>query len=584
MTCNKLYIGLFGLGMMLLTACSQDENTNKVLGDTSHKMLLTSTIGATTRSTNQNLQASQLANGNTIGVFVIDEANEVLCDNIKATADGDGGFTYSRDLFWPLEGKAGIYAYGPYQESFTKKFGEAATFTVAEDQTTDAGYLASDLIFGLPVNGNPVAETTSAVPLAFSHMLVKVNISVTNDTQTSLEGATVSLKDVANSVTLNTKTGELGASSGKGMVKAATFPSNTTSYKCSAIIAPQMMTYGSKPVVVTLKDGTAMAATLHSDMDMKSGKNYDFSIYVGVGGAEMSISASSLSDWDRNTDGLTADIDIDDVQTPEEIVPEDTLATEKLYATFDMPKSNANGSYTEPTYTWMGGTSNLMTCFTFNSGELANYDKLTFTLSNLSAGEKVRIGYYVGKDWTELANYDSNGQKTINLTTITDRSAVVSICFGGKTNSGSVDIKASEMYMSKKSSSGGDVSERVTPSFGTPGSNATYEAPTYSWTATTNNLMEIYKFENGELKDYKTLTLKIANLTGGMVRIGYYIDNTFTEFKNADGNSGFGSNGTKTIDLTAQGIDLSTVTKIAFGGKTGAGSVDIVESDINLSK
>ena len=575
MKTNKYILGLLGLGVMMMAGCTQD-NEHQV-NQSPNKMLLTSTIGATTRSTNQNLQSSQLVNGSTIGVYVTDEANSVICDNIKATADGDGGFTYSRDLFWPVEGKASIYAYGPYQESFTKKLGEAATFTVAEDQTTDDGYLASDLVFGLPVNKNPLEQTTSAVPLAFNHMLVKVNISVVNDTQTSLEGATVSLKDIATTVTMNTKTGEIGASSGKGTVKAATFPANATSYKCSAIIAPQKMTYGSKVVLLTLKNGSSMAATLHSDMDLKSGKTYNFSINVVVGGMDLTVTASSLSDWDNNTSGLTADIDLDDVQTPEQIVPDDTPATEKLYATFKKPASSA--SYSEPTYSWTGSTNNLMTCFEFSGGELANYDKLTFTLSNISSGGKVRIGYFVGTTWKELANYDSNGQKTIDLTTISNRSEIVRISFGGNSNSGSVDVKASDMYLSN---------DAPTPVFGKPGNGATYTAPTYSWTATTGNLMDIYKFENGELKNYKTLTFTIANLTGGMVRMGvYYDDNgtsTWKEFINADSKSGFGSNGPKTIDLTAQGIDLSKVTKICFGGKSGTGSVDIAASDVSLSK
>lgn len=579
MKTNKYILGLLGLGVMMMAGCSQEESTKNVQVGTSRKMFLTSTIGATTRSTNQNLQSSQLVNGSPIGVFVTDEAGTLLCDNIKAIADGDGGFTYTRDLFWPVEGKASIFAYGPYQDSFTEKFGESATFTVAEDQSTDDGYLASDLIFGLPTSRNPLEQTSSAVPLAFNHMLVKVNISVVNDTKTSLEGATVSLKDVATTVTMNTKTGEIGASSGKGTVKAATFPANATSYKCSAIIAPQKITYGSKVVSVTLKDGTTLAATLHSDMDLKSGKTYNFSINVIVGGMELTVTASSLSDWDNNTSGLTADIDLDDEQSAEDIIPDGSTTIEKLYATFEVPKSNANGSYTEPTYTWTGTTSNLMTCFTFKNGELANYDKLTFTLSNLSTGGKVRVGYYVGNTWTELASYDSDGQKTLDMTTISNRSQVVSIRFGGtsgKVNTGSVNIKASEMYLSKGSSSGGT----LTPVFGKPGSNATYNAPTYTWTAGNSNLMTIYEFPNGELKGYKTLTFTISNLSAGSsVRMGYYVGNTFTEF-----GTGFYSSGLKTVDLSALGIDLATVTKISFGGRSNSGSVDISASDVSLSK
>ncbi|MBP3229709.1 MAG: hypothetical protein J6M40_03070 [Prevotella sp.] len=100
------------------------------------------------------------------------------------------------------------------------------------------------------------------------------------------------------------------------------------------------------------------------------------------------------------------------------------------------------------------------------------------------------------------------------------------------------------------------------------GANATIY--NYSWTATNNNLMTCFEFASGELANYKTLKFTLSNLTGGMVRMGYYVGSAFTEF-----GSGFGSNGEKTVDLTALGIDLSTVTKISFGGRTGTGSVSL---------
>ncbi len=92
----------------------------------------------------------------------------------------------------------------------------------------------------------------------------------------------------------------------------------------------------------------------------------------------------------------------------------------------------------------------------------------------------------------------------------------------------------------------------------------------YSWTATTNNLMPLFEFSAGELANYKTLKFTLSNLTGGMVRMGYYVGSAFTEF-----GSGYGSSSEKTVDLKALGIDLSTVDKISFGGRTGTGSVNI---------
>ncbi|MBO6216966.1 MAG: hypothetical protein J6N73_04880, partial [Prevotella sp.] len=90
-----------------------------------------------------------------------------------------------------------------------------------------------------------------------------------------------------------------------------------------------------------------------------------------------------------------------------------TANATKLYATFGTPASNA--SYSAPTYTWTGSTSNLMTVFEFANGELANYETLTFTFSNLVDGP-VRMGYYVGTAFTEFGNgYYSAGTKTVDL-------------------------------------------------------------------------------------------------------------------------------------------------------------------------
>ena len=250
-----------------------------------------------------------------------------------------------------------------------------------------------------------------------------------------------------------------------------------------------------------------------------------------------------------------------------------TANATKLYATFGTPASNA--SYSAPTYTWTGSTSNLMTVFEFANGELANYETLTFTFSNLVDGP-VRMGYYVGTAFTEFGNgYYSAGTKTVDLTALgIDLSTVTKIAFGGKSNGGSCDILASDVYLENS-----EVDPYLYATFGTPASNATYNAPTYTWTGSTSNLMTVFEFANGELANYETLTFTFSNLVDGPVRMGYYVGTAFTEFGN-----GYYSAGKKTVDLTALGIDLSTVTKIAFGGRSNAGSCDILASDVYLTK
>ena len=245
-------------------------------------------------------------------------------------------------------------------------------------------------------------------------------------------------------------------------------------------------------------------------------------------------------------------------------------AQDKLYATFGPLPGGANASL--GLYTWTATNNNLLPVFTFENGELANYTTLKFTLSKLDGG-MVRMGYYVDGNFTEFGSgFGSSGDKTVDLTALgIDLATVTKIAFGGRTATGSVNIDPAKVYLENADG------DKLNATFGSlpGGANATYYD--YTWTATTNNLWPLFEFANGELANYTTLKFTLSNKTedSGMLRIGYYIDGTFEQFVNTDGNKGFGSNGEKTIDLTAQGIDLAAVTKIAFGGSTGTGSVNL---------
>ncbi len=235
---------------------------------------------------------------------------------------------------------------------------------------------------------------------------------------------------------------------------------------------------------------------------------------------------------------------------------------QKLYATPGALPGGANAGFGR--YTWSENTNNLLTFFEFPNGELANYTTLTFTFSNLVDGP-VRMGYFLKDDsnFHEFGNgYYNAGTKTVDLTALgIDLSTVTKIAFGGRSKAGSCYIAAKDVYLT-----GNNNTLYAAP--GSCGGSATYFD--YGWTATTNNLWPQFEFSNGELANYTTLkfTLTFAK-DAGMVRMGYFKkdDSNFYEFGN-----GFGSDGTKTVDLTGLGIDLSTVTKIAFGGRSGGSS------------
>ena len=257
---------------------------------------------------------------------------------------------------------------------------------------------------------------------------------------------------------------------------------------------------------------------------------------------------------------------------------ERTIETTTSSASFGTPANSATyGGY----YAWTESTSNLMDCFTFSSN-MGDYSKLCFTIKQLSTYEDnnetkyhgVRVGYYKGNTWTELGNgFYSDGDKDVSLSDIETPADVTKICFGGRDASGNVML--TNMYVEKSDGT------KLYATYGTPGSKATFTANTYKWTSSSSNLMDVFTFSNGELANYTTLTFTFSDLSSdASVRMGYKVSGSddFHEF-----GTGFYSAGEKTVDLSGLGVNLSTVTKICFGGRSNSGSCVIKAEDVTLS-
>ena len=85
-----------------------------------------------------------------------------------------------------------------------------ASFTVADDQTDDADYKASDLMFASVTNQ---AKQTTAVNLAFTHKMAKLVVNITaGQGVTSINS--VSILNVKPTVTFDPATGAVGSASG----------------------------------------------------------------------------------------------------------------------------------------------------------------------------------------------------------------------------------------------------------------------------------------------------------------------------------------------------------------------------------
>lgn len=205
---------------VMLTACSSDESTT----DEAQIRLTTKNIVAETRSAAQDLQLTQFANGENVGVFLVENVSGTptltgtnvtsYTQPLSYTADGSGNLTNVQ--YWPSDGN-GLFIYGIYPASAATAYNaEGVTFTVQADQSSDANYMASDLMTGAPTS-NPVARVSTPVALTFTHLLTKVNINLTAGlgfTASDLTSATVSILGLKPTTTFSMQSTAVTAASG----------------------------------------------------------------------------------------------------------------------------------------------------------------------------------------------------------------------------------------------------------------------------------------------------------------------------------------------------------------------------------
>ena len=201
-----------------------------------------------------------------------------------------------------------IYAYYPSNKVGTDITKTDVTFSVAEDQSGETNYKASDLMYGKPET-NPVARTSSATTLIFKHLLSKVTIKLVQGAGSpALTDAVVKLKSVYPSITLNASTGAISAPSGTTTditVKANT----TTGLDNSAVVVPQ--TLATSFIEVTLaNDGVLTSKNLKdgsgnpiSSVVLASGYEYTYTITVNLTSLDVT---STITPWTPNTANGTA--------------------------------------------------------------------------------------------------------------------------------------------------------------------------------------------------------------------------------------------------------------------------------------
>lgn len=266
-----------------LSSCSNDEDYGSGSQSGAVPVKLTSNIiSATATRAATNLNEGNLTTG---GVSV-----RTSSDYTKAyayTAGAEGALSSDAPAYYPAGGdNIDIVAYSPANANEAV----SETFTVSNDQTTDAGYIASDLLWAKATDKN---STSGTVAVAFGHKMVKMIVSATAGAGVSTIQS-ITLKNIKRQCTFNYTTGEV---SEVAAVSEATDIAVTTGGESNnstgAACIPEQSLEGDFMEIVT-DQGTA-TYTLSEAKPVAAGNYYTINVTVNKAavGATNIISAWS---------------------------------------------------------------------------------------------------------------------------------------------------------------------------------------------------------------------------------------------------------------------------------------------------
>ena len=277
---TKFFKVALAAAVLSLSACNNEE----VLTQES-EIQLTSEI-TDSRVVSQNLQSTQIVTGQQVGVFI--DGAKSTHNNVKWVAGANGVLTTATPAYWG-NGNVTITAYHPYNASCD---GSPYTFSIKTDQSSDANYLNSDLLWATTT----AAKTNNPVSLTFGHVLSKITVSLTGDNIADLSGATVSICGTKTSGLFSPMSSDLSNLSSEAEIVAGVTASNA--YTASAIILPQQVNSGTKFVKVSHNNKTYHYA-LSENKNFQRGYSYNFNLKITAAGL-VGLS-TSITDWNNET-------------------------------------------------------------------------------------------------------------------------------------------------------------------------------------------------------------------------------------------------------------------------------------------
>ena len=301
----------FLASILLLGACSKDDNSGQTLPDGEYPMTFTAAgiaLSVETKATTDN-------NWQDVQQVAVQVDGAVKPYGVQASADDNyTTATLSSDdpFYWQNTEPVTVSAWWPYAETMPD-------VVVQADQNSEANFNKSDYI-----SATNTITFGGSTALTFTHRTAKVTVALERGegmTDEELEGATVTLA---------------GVSTGQAANAIVTPYQNTT-----ALLPPQTVQAGEPFIQVTLKSGATYSYCPDEAIMLKEGFQYNYTITVHKTG--LGVENATIDGWGDG--GTTPGTALPEVNTVT-IVPWDNGGN----ASFET-RAATNGD----TWTWADG-------------------------------------------------------------------------------------------------------------------------------------------------------------------------------------------------------------------------------------
>ena len=314
-----------------LASCSNEHELSQQSAEDTPIRIQANVGGITTKAAS-NIQGSQFDAGEKIGIFLKEYLTTgqtkvaTYTNPIEGTVNSNTQtkIDLGSTQYFPSNGRGvDCLAIYPMKIGLTNIDKNTHSFSVEEDQSTDAKYKASDLMYAYTEN----TPKGNDINLTFKHLLSKIIVEVVADassvSQSVLSHVYVDLLTTNKTIDITVPDIDQGSESSTKSVTVGTNPTEPKTIKLghptytsgdrtgevAAIIVPQTIANTNPFIKVRLNNGTSDYATYtytpSANVTFAGTKSYKYTITLKAGG--ISVSNVTIKDWVDDSSNIPGD-------------------------------------------------------------------------------------------------------------------------------------------------------------------------------------------------------------------------------------------------------------------------------------